>query len=241
MITRRNALRGLASAAGAAPFTAVSRAQMNSPRPPNFIVILMDDLGCTDLGCYGASDLKTPNIDALAASGIRFQNWYSNAPVCAPARSSLMTGKFPVNAGMPTNGPILPLSSLTIAELLKTRGYATALCGKWHLGIPGKGAPNDRGFDEFYGFHSGCVDFYSHRYYWGEPRVPNYHDLWRNRTEIFEDGQYLTERIADEGASFVRRHREHPFFLYLASRCMRRPNTWSVSLVSHPSAALTPP
>src|SRR3979409_1508308 len=76
-------------------------------RPPNFLVIVMDDLGCTDLGCYGAADLKTPNIDALAASGIRFTNWYSNAPVCAPARASLMTGRFPVHAGVASNGAVL--------------------------------------------------------------------------------------------------------------------------------------
>ena len=185
-------------------------------RAPNFIVILMDDLGCTDLGCYGAGDLKTPNIDLLASTGVRFTNWYSNAPLCAPARASLMTGRYPARTGVPDNGGVLKPDQVTIASLLKGAGYATGLVGKWHLGRPGNGAPNDRGFDEFYGFHTGCVDFYSHRYYWGEPRVVNYHDLWRNRTEIFEDGQYLTERIGDEAVSFVRRHAGAPFFLYAA-------------------------
>src|SRR6476646_4394924 len=79
-------------------------AAATAPRRPNFIVIVADDLGCHDLGCLGASDLKTPNIDALAASGARFVNWYSNAPVCAPARSSIMTGRFPLRAGVPVNG-----------------------------------------------------------------------------------------------------------------------------------------
>jgi arylsulfatase A-like enzyme len=213
MITRRSAIRDLT--AGAALSAISSNAQPRSRRP-NFIVIVMDDLGCTDLGCYGAGDLKTPNIDALAASGVRFTNWYSNAPVCAPARASLMTGRFPVRAGVPANGGTLPSSQITIAELLKRNGYTTGLCGKWHLGMPGDGTPNDRGFDEFYGFHSGCVDFFSHRYYWGEPKRVNYHDLWRNRTEIFDDGQYLTERLTDEALQFVDRHQRQPFFLYLA-------------------------
>lgn len=198
-------------------FSAVSGLGMEAQgrRKPNFIVILLDDLGCTDLGCYGAKDLKTPNIDSLASSGVRFTNWYSNAPLCAPARASLMTGRYPMRAGVPTNGLALGPNQETIASLLKRGGYSTGLVGKWHLGR-GDSAPNKKGFDEFYGFHSGCVDFYSHRYYWGEPRIPNYHDLWRNQTEIFEDGQYLTERIGDEAVEFIRRHRNDPFFLYLA-------------------------
>jgi arylsulfatase A-like enzyme len=203
--------RQFVSTMAATPAAAIAAGE----RPPNFLVIVMDDLGCTDLGCYGAADLKTPNIDALAASGIRFTNWYSNAPVCAPARASLMTGRFPVHAGVASNGAVLSPEQITIAAMLKTRGYSTGLVGKWHLGVPENGTPNDRGFDEFYGFHSGCVDYYSHRYYWGEPRVPNYHDLWRNRTEIFEDGQYLTERLSDEAVQFIGRHRTDPFFLCL--------------------------
>src|SRR5215831_7457484 len=95
-------------------------------RRPNFIVFVADDLGCHDLGCLGASDLKTPHIDALAASGARFANWYSNAPVCAPARSSIQTGRFPIRAGVPTNGPALAPAQKTIATLLKPQGYATA-------------------------------------------------------------------------------------------------------------------
>src|SRR5881397_4077269 len=88
-------------------------------RRPNFIVIVADDLGCHDLGCLGAADLKTPHIDALAASGARFLNWYSNAPVCAPARSSIITGRYPIRAGVPNNGPALAPEQKTIASLLK--------------------------------------------------------------------------------------------------------------------------
>jgi arylsulfatase A-like enzyme len=127
-----------------------------------------------------------------------------------------MTGRYPMHAGVPTNGPELPQDQITTARLLKGRGYSTALAGKWHLGTPGSNAPNDHGFDEFYGFHSGCVDFYSHRFYWGEPKRPNFHDLWRNRTEISEDGEYLTERITANAVEFIRSRRGQPFFLYLA-------------------------
>src|SRR5580693_4498414 len=98
-------------------------------RRPNFIVIVADDFGCV-----GATDLKTPHIDALAASGVRFVNWYSNAPVCAPARSSILTGRFPIRAGVPNNGPALGRQHKTIASLLKPLGYATGAIGKWHLG-----------------------------------------------------------------------------------------------------------
>ncbi len=183
---------------------------------PNFIVITLDDLGCTDLGCYGARDIKTPHIDALAADGIRFTNWYSNAPVCAPARASILTGLYPGRAGVATNGPALPATSKTIADHLKPAGYRSALVGKWHLGTPPDSSPMQRGFDEYYGFHSGCVDYFSHRFYWGDPKIPNYHDLFRNGKEIFEDGQYLTERLTQEACAFVKRAASAPFFLYLA-------------------------
>jgi arylsulfatase A-like enzyme len=127
-----------------------------------------------------------------------------------------MTGRYPVRAGVPGNGSPLSDEQRTIASLLKTQEYRTGLIGKWHLGTRSFSPPNDRGFDYFYGFHPGCVDFYSHRFYWGEPKTPNYHDLFRNRTEIFEDGQYLTDRINEEAVQFVRRNAKSPFFLYLA-------------------------
>ena len=179
---------------------------------PNVLVVVLDDLGCHDLGYLGAPDLKTPNIDALAARGLKFRNWYSNAPVCAPARSAILTGRFPVSAGVPDNGPSLAHEIPTIASVLKGSGYQTGCFGKWHLGNTDETAPTGHGFDSFYGFHSGCVDYYSHRFYWGD----NYHDLWRNRTEIFEDGRYLTERITEEAAGFIGRNRNHPFLGYVA-------------------------
>lgn len=192
-----------------------SLALAQSPeKRPNFVVICTDDHGSHDLGCYGASDLATPHIDNLAKSGIRFTNWYSNAPVCAPSRASLFTGRYPIHAGIPSNGAALPPSQKTIASLLKPLGYQTSLTGKWHLGSTPQTDPNAHGFDYFYGFRSGCVDFYSHRYYWGESsnsRLANYHDLYRNREEIFEDGEYLTERITAEACGFIRRNLHNPF------------------------------
>jgi arylsulfatase A-like enzyme len=207
MFTRREILAG--AAVGAA------QALRAAPARPNVVLFLADDLGCHDLGAWGATDLKTPNLDALAAGGVRFTNWYAAAPVCAPSRASLLTGRYPIRAGVPDNGPPLRATEVTIAQLLKPAGYATGIFGKWHLGETVETDPNAHGFDRFYGFHSGCIDYYSHRYYWGEPRVPNYHDLWRDRTEIFEDGQYATELFAREAAQFVRDRHADPFFAYV--------------------------
>jgi len=220
-LTRRNFLStgSILTAAG----LRAAATQRVKPTCPNFIVILMDDLGVHDLGCLGAHDLKTPNIDKLAASGARFTNWYSNAPVCAPARAALMTGRYPVRCGVPRNALSLLPREKTIASLLQPAGYATGLTGKWHLGSTPDTIPNSHGFDYFYGFHSGCVDYYSHRYYWGEPKVVNYHDLWRNRNEIFENGQYLTERITEEAVGFIRSHHSQPFFLYVAYNAVHYP------------------
>jgi len=198
---------------------AVAAAQSGAgSRKPNVIVIVADDLGCTDLGCFGAGDLKTPHLDELAKSGVKWTSWYSNAPVCAPARGSILTGRYPQRHGVVQNGRELdPAKQKTLAALLKPAGYATACIGKWHQGHAENTVPNAHGFDYFYGFHSGCVDFYSHRYYWGDAGgTVNYHDLWRNRTEIFEDGQYLTERITAETKGFLERSAGKPFFAYVA-------------------------
>jgi arylsulfatase A-like enzyme len=121
-----------------------------------------------------------------------------------------------VRAGLTKNGTPLPENEVTIADCLKNAGYATGLVGKWHLGSTSSTVPNARGFDRFFGFHSGCIDYYSHRYYWGDPKTVNYHDLWSDRTEVFEDGTYSTELFAREAVAFIRRHKAEPFFLYVA-------------------------
>ena len=209
--------------AGAAAASAAAQTRTPAARRPNVVLFLGDDLGCHDLGCWGAADLKTPNIDALAAGGTRYTNWYAAAPVCAPSRAALFTGRYPIRCGVPNNGPVLAPSEQTIASLLKPAGYSTGLFGKWHLGSTPETVPNAHGFDRFFGFHAGCIDFFSHRFYWGEPRTVNYHDLWRDRTEVFDDGHYTTEMFTGEATQFIRESRANPFFCCLTYNAVHYP------------------
>lgn len=211
-LTRREVLGSAAAALGMPAFlSGQTRAEK-----PNVLVVVLDDLGSADLGFLGAADLKTPHLDALAAKSAVFTNWYSNAPVCAPSRASIQSGRYPARAGVPNNGGELTPGLPCLGSAFKQAGYGTAVIGKWHLGLQENTVPNAHGYDYFYGHLNGCIDFYSHRFYWGEPRRANFHDLWRNRTEIFEDGQYFTERIGDEAVAFLDRHRGKPFCGYFA-------------------------
>lgn len=191
---------------------------------PNIIVIYCDDLGYGDLGCYGSDAIRTPHLDALAREGVRFTDWYSNSPVCSPSRAALLTGLYPAKTGVShilggkrgTEG--LKPEAKTLAERLKESGYGTALYGKWHLGSAETTKPNARGFDEYFGFQAGCVDYYSHIFYWGMPHVNPVHDLWSNEEEVWHDGEYLTHLITDKSVDFIERNRasDKPFFLYAA-------------------------
>ncbi|MCW5965492.1 MAG: sulfatase-like hydrolase/transferase [Bryobacterales bacterium] len=205
----------LSTGAAIAAAPGLLSAQTRSDRP-NVLVVVLDDLGCYDLGFLGAKDLRTPHLDAFARGAAVFTNWYSNAPVCAPARASIQSGRFPANAGVPTNGGELTPGIPCLGATFKQNGYRTASIGKWHLGEKPDTVPNAHGFDYFYGHLSGCIDFYSHRYYWGEPRRANFHDLWRNRDEVFEDGRYFTERIGEEAVAFLDANRNQPFCGYFA-------------------------
>ncbi len=188
-------------------------------RPPNVVVLLTDDQGTLDAGIYGSDDLHTPHIDALARRGVRFTQFYAAAPVCSPSRAALMTGRYPPRAGVPGNvssargNPGMPADEVTIAEMLKDHGYATAHIGKWHLGYTPETMPNAQGFDYSYGHMGGVIDNYSHFFYWNGP---NRHDLWRNGEEIFEDGSYFPDRVADETIAFMEAHRDTAFFVYVA-------------------------
>jgi len=187
---------------------------------PNIIIFYCDDLGYGDLGCYGSDAIRTPHLDRLAAEGVRFTNWYSNAPVCSPSRASLLTGRYPARTGIErilggkrgTAG--LPVSQKTIAARLKEHGYRTAMFGKWHLGVRKENGPNAHGFDEAFGFLAGCVDYYSHIYYWdlGNP----VHDLWHNGKEVWLNGQYLTEVITEKTVRYIEASGDEPFFIYVA-------------------------
>lgn len=183
---------------------------------PNVIVIMADDQGTVDLGCYGSKDLHTPHADALAARGVRFTQFYAGAPVCSPSRACLMTGRYPIHAGVPTNvGPKtgLPAEEVTLGEVFKAAGYATAQIGKWHLGSTNGMTPNAQGFDHAFGFMVGCIDSYSHFYYWGGP---NMHDLWRNEVEVFHSGEYFPDLMLKEAGEFIEAKRDKPFFIYYA-------------------------
>ena len=186
---------------------------------PNVIIIYTDDQGSIDVNCYGAKDLYTPHMDALAEQGVRFTQFYSAAPVCSPSRAGLLTGKVPQRAGLAGNASSekghagMPAEQYTMAELFKDAGYATAHIGKWHLGYTPETMPNGQGFDYSFGHMGGCIDNYSHYFYWNGP---NRHDLWRNGEEVFEDGSFFPELMVDETGQFLEEHQDTPFFMYWA-------------------------
>jgi arylsulfatase A-like enzyme len=194
----------------------------NTTARPNFIFIVTDDHGYRDLHCAGASDLKTPNLDALAASGARFTDWYANAPMCAPSRAAMMTGRYPYRCNVYGNSPVMPPTEITLAHIMKAQGYATGVFGKWHLGETPEGHPNSRGFDEFFGFHT-CNDHFSHRNYWAAQGGLSYHDLWHNRTEVFEEGRYSSDLWTEKALEFLDANRARPFFVYLPYSAVHYP------------------
>ena len=186
---------------------------------PNVIIIYTDDQGSIDLGSYGASDIYTPNIDKLAKEGTRFTQAYVAAPVCAPSRAALLTGKYPQNAGVISNTSHVPGSDgmpneqYTIAELFKDQGYKTGHIGKWHLGMSTETSPNAQGFDYSFGHLRGCIDNYSHYFFWAGP---NTHDLYENGKEVFYDGQYFPDLASDSALKYVENNKDNPFFMYYA-------------------------
>ena len=192
---------------------------------PNFIIFLTDDQGYGDLSCMGATDFSTPNLDQMAERGVRFTDWYSNSPVCSPSRASLLTGRYPGNAGVRAildghrTATGLPTEVPTIASALKESGYYTAMSGKWHLGLAEGSRPHDHGFTDWFGFMAGCIDYYSHIYYWemNKDGKSQYHDLWENGKGIQRNGEYFTELITEYAIKYIRRALEldKPFLLYI--------------------------
>jgi arylsulfatase A len=185
-----------------------------APAKPNVIFILADDLGYGDVGCYGQKFIRTPNIDKLAAEGMRFTQTYSGATVCAPSRCALMTGLHGGHAFIRGNQEIkpegqqpMPADTFTVAHLMKKAGYTTGLIGKWGLGYPGStSTPDKMGFDYFFGYN---CQREAHEYY------PEH--LWRNNEKVILNGRsYSHDLMATEALDFVRRNRTRPFFLYLA-------------------------
>lgn len=193
-------------------------------KKPNVIVILTDDQGSIDLNCYGAKDLHTPNMDRLAKEGVRFTQFYAAAPVCSPSRAALLTGKTNLRAGLPNNVPIperaeasgqygLPTEEVTMGEMLKENGYYTALIGKWHLGHRKQNLPSGQGFDYFFGHQRGCIDNYSHFFFWDGP---NKHDLYRNSEEVYYPGEHFSDLMTEEVKQVIGKKKDQPFFIYWA-------------------------
>jgi arylsulfatase A-like enzyme len=200
---------------------------------PNIVLILADDMGYADPGFNGGQEIPTPHLDTLASSGVRFEQGYVSASVCAPSRCGLMTGRYqqqfgagenPPEQGWPDNPRCpdagLPVSEQTLAELLKPSGYTTGIIGKWHMGIREGMRPNDRGFDYFYGFLNGAHSYIesSMEYTSNFPTWPTF----RNR-EIIKHNGYYTDMFSDEGVQFIKRNKEKPFFLYMAYNAVHDP------------------
>jgi len=204
----------------------VAAVAADKPPRPNIIVILADDLGYGDLSSYGAKDLQSPHIDALVESGMRFDNFYANCPVCSPTRASLLTGRCPELVGVPGVIRTYPDSSwgylspeaTMLPQVLKQAGYHTAIVGKWHLGLTSPNVPNERGFDLFHGYLGDMMDdYYKHRRH-----GINY--MRKNGDEIDPPG-HATDLFTDWACDYLKQRadRESPFFLYLAYNAPHTP------------------
>lgn len=197
-------------------------AQKGSSARPNIILIMVDDMGYSDIGAYG-SEISTPNLDKLASEGIRFREFYNNS-ICAPTRASLITGQYPhkagmgyfdVNLGLPPYQGFLNRESLTIAEVLQQSGYSTLMSGKSHLGKDSLSWPNQRGFEQFYGFIPGASNYFDIGEYGKAAPVIL---VKNNKKEKLNPGEYLTDKITDNALTFLDEQSKSakPFFLYLA-------------------------
>jgi len=233
--TRRDFLRaiGFGGVALATPGWLPAR-EVSPAHKPNILLILVDDLGYGDLSSYGAKDMKTPNIDKLVVSGMRFDNFYANCPVCSPTRASLLSGRYPDLVGVPgvirthlTNnwGYIAPQAVL-LPKLLNRAGYHTAIVGKWHLGLASPNTPNEQGFDHFHGFLGDMMDdYYKHRRH-----GINYMRLGSRKTgslnnkEIDPKG-HATDLFTQWAIDYIRQRSgaRQPFFLYLAYNAPHTP------------------
>ncbi|RMF93458.1 MAG: N-acetylgalactosamine-6-sulfatase, partial [Planctomycetota bacterium] len=193
---------------------------------PNVLLIFVDDQGYYDLGCYGATEVKTPHIDAIAAGGIRFTDYYAAAPICSPSRAGLLTGCYPRRVGnhiwvhrADSKSGIHP-DELTLAELFQSHGYATACIGKWHLGFREPFLPWNQGFDEYFGLlHN--LDPVEVVYFEDTGGVP----LIRNGTVVKRpvDPAELTRLYTEEAIRFIEANKNRPFFLYLPHTMLHTP------------------
>jgi len=200
-----------------------SRSFNASSEKPNIILIVADDLGYGDLGCYGNKVIKTPNIDALAKGGLKFTDFHSNGPMCSPTRAAILTGRYQQRCGIEGvlssksnyNTGMAP-KEVTFAELLKTAGYRTACFGKWHLGYKPQFGPIVQGFDTFRGYVAGGLDYHSHIDRSGRP------DWWKDDKLVPEEG-YTTDLITKHAINFIKQNKNKPFCLYLPYQAVHFP------------------
>jgi arylsulfatase A-like enzyme len=213
---------------------AIGHAQSVRATRPNVVLVMTDDMGWADLGSYGATDIRTPNLDRLASEGIRLTDFYANGVTCSPTRAGLISGRYQQRYGIEAplsnssragdNG--LPAAGYSLPQLLKNRGYATGLIGKWHLGYVAEKSPRAHGFDYFFGLKSGYHDYYTHHDGEGQP------DLWENDEPIEIEG-YTTDLVTQRAARFIDEHKDEPFFLDVAYTAPH----WPYQVPGKPSVA----
>lgn len=203
---------------------ATEKNSSNTEKPPNVIVILIDDAGYADFGFMGSKDLKTPNIDKLAKSGVVFTDAHVSATVCAPSRAGLITGKYQQRFGFEANGTgygdsgDIGLSDdvVTMADVFKANGYKTIALGKWHLGASESDHPNQRGFDEFFGFETGSRSYFP-------LKNPSKYNMLQHNGKRVEFKGYMTDVLGDESVKYVEENKDQPFFMYLAYNAVHTP------------------
>jgi arylsulfatase A-like enzyme len=222
----------------AVPAVPVAQAQVPDGQRPNVVLIITDDVGYGDFGSYGAPDLKTPHIDGLARDGVRLTDFYANGATCSPTRAGLISGRYQQRFGL--EEPLgrhaaadfergLPSSGRSLPQLLKNNGYATALVGKWHLGWKSEFSPGAHGFDYFFGFKSGFVDYYEHTAGGDSPLKA---DLFENDHAIEVPG-YMTDLITDRSMRFIEQNARRPFFIDVAYNAAH----WPYQRPDQPSTA----
>jgi arylsulfatase A-like enzyme len=219
------------------PLAALGASEAVRSQKPNILVLLADDLGYQDLSCQGSPEIKTPHIDSLAKNGLRCSNGYVTAVMCSPSRAGLLTGRSQSRFGHEINWPDndftgvcgLPLTEKTIADRLKTAGYRTGCIGKWHLGDVPKFHPNKRGFDEFFGFLNGGHKYFCEKYTPAQKHGYTEDIFETYTTQLQRNGApenhtgYLTTVLGREAASFIRRNKDQPWFLYMAFNAPHTP------------------
>ncbi len=194
---------------------------LHAAKQPNVVIFFTDDQGTLDARCYGSEHLVTPNLDKLAATGVRFTQAYAHS-FCCPARAALLTGRHPQRGGVNSwvqgdmrateKGINMDLAEVTVAEAMKAGGYRTALFGKWHLGAHPDHGPTRQGFDEFFGIRGGFIENHTHFFLQGD----GFHDLYEGTQEIWAKGQYFPQMVVDRANQFIEQNKKRPFFLYLA-------------------------